>query len=313
MRHRAEHDDTTRGTSRTHRGDVLRTAGLAVFTAAGPIEVTFYRRPDWPSSPPPVPPAPACGPWSPSAAAAALTPASLGLLLAATPAPHRARAVRIWSASGALPAATGPALGGLLEYSWRWVYLINIPVGTLALLTSTRRLPSVRSAPAAGVLPDALGSIVLAASVGVLALTLVKGPQWGWSSANTLPGFLLSAAGAGVFRERNTRPAVPLIAPSVLRTKAFAWSSVTGVLCNVTFGANLLAMILWMREVWGYSVVRTGLAVAPGRSWPLSLQPSPATWHGICPAEPWPPSAVHSLRCRVRGWRCTPGPILQRH
>src|SRR3954451_18452231 len=65
-----------------------------------------------------------------AAGAAALTPTSLGLLLASTPADRRARAVRIWAASGGLAAAAGPVVGGLLvNASWRWVFLVNIPVG----------------------------------------------------------------------------------------------------------------------------------------------------------------------------------------
>src|SRR5205085_3545864 len=61
--------------------------------------------------------------------AAALTPASLGLLLASTPPEGRVRAVRIWAAVGALAAAFGPVVGGLLvQASWRWVFIVNVPV-----------------------------------------------------------------------------------------------------------------------------------------------------------------------------------------
>ena len=65
-----------------------------------------------------------------AAGAAVLTPASLGLVVASAPPERRARSVRIWAATGALAAALGPAVGGMLvEASWRWVFLVNVPVG----------------------------------------------------------------------------------------------------------------------------------------------------------------------------------------
>ncbi|KPI01875.1 major facilitator superfamily MFS_1 [Actinobacteria bacterium OK006] len=200
-----------------------------------------------------------------AAGAAALTPASLGLLLAATPTPQRARAVRIWAASGALAAAAGPALGGLLvESAWQWVFLVNVPVGILALTTGTRYLPRTHHAALPSKVPDVFGGLVLAVTIGTLSLTLVKGPDWGWASASTYLGFLVTAAGAGVFRYRTASHPVPLVEPTLFRVRTFAWSNATGLLFNVAFGANILAMILWMQQTWGYSAVRTGLAVAPG-------------------------------------------------
>src|SRR6476469_4333601 len=77
-----------------------------------------------------------------AAVAALLTPTSLALLLTATPPAGRARAVRIWAASGAFAAAAGPALGGVLvDASWRWVVVINLPVGLIALSQAARIVP----------------------------------------------------------------------------------------------------------------------------------------------------------------------------
>jgi len=68
-----------------------------------------------------------------AAGAAMLTPSSLGLILTVLPAQKRSGAVKIWATTSALAAAVGPALGGVLaEYSWRWVFIINLPVGILA-------------------------------------------------------------------------------------------------------------------------------------------------------------------------------------
>jgi EmrB/QacA subfamily drug resistance transporter len=199
-----------------------------------------------------------------AAGAALLTPTSLGLLLTATPAPDRARAVRIWAASGALAAAAGPALGGVLvDVSWRWVFLINIPVGLAALLWATRIVPDSR-APQRTALPDLAGAGILAVAIGALALGLVQGADWGWTSPSVVASLLVATAGTAWFWLRSLRHPVPVVEPALLRVRSFAVANVTAIVFSVAFAGNLLASVLWMQEVWGYSAVRTGLGVAVG-------------------------------------------------
>lgn len=77
--------------------------------------------------------------------AAALTPASLGLLLAALPEARRAPAARLWALSGAVAAALGPAAGGaLVQASWQWAFWINVPVGLVLAAGAALLVPDVR-------------------------------------------------------------------------------------------------------------------------------------------------------------------------
>src|SRR6185437_8490804 len=93
-----------------------------------------------------------------AAGSAALTPTSLGLLLAAVPAEKRLPYVRIWSAVSAVAAAAGPVAGGLLvTASWRWVFLVNFPVGVIALAAARRVVPDSRDNVASKV-PDLIGA-----------------------------------------------------------------------------------------------------------------------------------------------------------
>lgn len=196
--------------------------------------------------------------------AAALTPASLGLLVATTPADRRDRAVRIWAATGALAAAVGPVVGGLLvEASWRWIFLVNVPIGLVALLGAHWSIPDTRHNTTAE-WPDFLGGGVLLMSIGTLSLALVKAPAWGWGSPAVMTCFGSAALGAAVFWRRSLHHPSPVVEPDLLRVPTFAWSNATALAFNAAFAADLLSVILWMQEVWHYSALQTGLAVAPG-------------------------------------------------
>lgn len=199
-----------------------------------------------------------------AAGAALLTPTSLGLLLHVMPAERRARAVRIWAATGGIAAAAGPVVGGLLvSASWRWVFLVNIPIGVLALAFAARVVPESKD-PEPGPVPDLLGAALLAVAVGALALGLVQAPEWGWASASTLAALATSLVVLAAFWRRSRRHVAPVVEPALLAVRSFAWSNATSLLFGIAFAGNLLVSILWMEQVWGFSALRTGLGVAPG-------------------------------------------------
>jgi EmrB/QacA subfamily drug resistance transporter len=199
-----------------------------------------------------------------AAGAALLTPTSLGLLLTATPPAGRARAVRIWAASGAFAAAAGPALGGVLvDASWRWVFLINLPVGLIALIQAARIVPDSRE-PGRTPLPDLLGAAILTVAIGALALGLVKGPDWGWTSGSVLGALAVAVAATAWFWERSLHHPVPVVEAALMTVRSFGFANVTAIVFSVAFAGNLLGSVLWMQEVWGYSAVRTGVGVAVG-------------------------------------------------
>ncbi|MFD9662101.1 MFS transporter [Rhodococcus sp. NPDC059968] len=196
--------------------------------------------------------------------AAALTPASLGLLISMVPEATRAGAVRIWAASGAAAAAFGPVVGGLLvEASWRWAFLINVPIGIAFLIATVRLVPDFRPTARDTDL-DLSGAALLTVGIGALALGLVQGPDWGWDDPRIALAFTVAAASAALFWWSNSRQREPLIEPAMLKVRTFAWSNVTALAFSAAFAAGLLANILWLQQVWGYSALLTGLAIAPG-------------------------------------------------
>ena len=196
--------------------------------------------------------------------AALLTPASLGLVVAAAPADKRQQWVRIWAATGAIAAALGPAVGGLLvEASWRWVFFVNVPIGLAALIATVLVVPSSRDTTITHN-PDLVGAGLLAISIGALALGIVEGPSWGWSSTRVTIAWITVVVGLIGVALTSRRHPVPVIAPSLLRVKAFAASNATSLLFSIPFAGSLLTTILWMQQVWHYSAIQTGFGVAPG-------------------------------------------------
>ncbi len=148
--------------------------------------------------------------------AAALTPTSLALLLRATEPARRAHAVRVWAATGALAAALGPVVGGLLVHAaWQWVFLVNVPIGVAAAVATVRWVPDSRD-PGVERVPDLLGAAVLAVAVGALALAVVQGPAWGWSDPRDVAAFVVAVLATLLFARRTTRHASPVVPPALL-------------------------------------------------------------------------------------------------
>ena len=198
-----------------------------------------------------------------AAGAALLTPTSLGLLLAATPAERRPGAVRAWTAVGGFAAALGPVVGGLLvAASWRWVFFVNVPIGLAALAVGWRRLPHVPGQPVPR--PDALGALLITAGVGAFVLGLVKGSSWGWADSRTLAALAGGAAALALVTLHTLRARNPLIDRTLFRLRPFTGASAVALFFSAAFGAMLLSRVLWAQDVWHWSALTTGLAIAPG-------------------------------------------------
>ncbi len=213
----------------------------------------------------------ALGPWSlvgarvvQAVGAALLIPTSLALLLPAFPPARRAAAVGLWTAGAAVAATLGPTLGGLLvEAGWRWVFLVNLPLGAITWLAALRVLSESRE-PAGGRRPDLVGALALSLGIGALALALVQGEDWGWTSGRVLGAALAAVVALGVLAVRSARHPSPVVEPALLREPGPRAANLSVLLFSMGFFGLLLATVLFLTSAWGYSALDAGLAFAPG-------------------------------------------------
>jgi EmrB/QacA subfamily drug resistance transporter len=198
------------------------------------------------------------------AGAALLTPSSLGVVLPEFPARSRPAVIAGWAAVGAVGAAAGPPLGGLLtQASWRWVFLVNLPLGVVSVWYAARRVGESRDPDARG-MPDVLGTVSLMLGIGAVTLALVKGRDWGWDAPATLASFAAAIILTTIAVARSARHPVPVLELPILRIPSFALAVASAAAFFAAFAALILAGVLFLTQVWRHSILQAGLELAVG-------------------------------------------------
>jgi EmrB/QacA subfamily drug resistance transporter len=197
------------------------------------------------------------------AGAALLIPASLAFVLADSPADKRPAAIGLWSALAAVAAAVGPTVGGLVVdvTSWRWLFLINVPVGLWLYLGARRLTPTSLRSPSS---PDPIGAIFFAVSVAALVLSITQGEDWGWDSASVLVGFAATLLFGALAIRRSTAHPTPALEITLWRSRVYAAANGVSFLFGAALYTILIAGVVFLMDVWHYSPLEAGLAVTPG-------------------------------------------------
>jgi DHA2 family multidrug resistance protein len=194
---------------------------------------------------------------------ASLVPLSQSVMLDAYPAEERGQAMAIWGIGVMLGPIMGPTLGAWLtdNYSWHWVFLINLPVGILTVIGLTIFMDE--TSLKAGMRFDWFGFAALAAGIGSLQLMLDRGEQVGWFTSNEIIiEALISAAGFYFFFAHSLTTDRPFIRFEIFKDRNF----VTGCLFMVVIGMVLFATMAlvtpFMQNVLGYPIMTSGLLLA---------------------------------------------------
>ncbi|WP_076861629.1 MFS transporter [Bradyrhizobium mercantei] len=198
-----------------------------------------------------------------AAGAALMTPTSIGLLLASFPPEQRAGAVRTWTAVGGLAAALGPLVGGaLVTFDWRWIFIVNVPIGLVAIVIGWLKLPEVPGHDAPR--PSPWAALLVTCGIGALTFAIVKANDWGWSSRGIAYSLSAAAICLAAFAWHCLGSKNPFVDPALFKVRPFTGATLIMAPYSAAFGAMLLSVALWEQTVWGWSALKSGIAIAPG-------------------------------------------------
>lgn len=192
-------------------------------------------------------------------------PAGLALLLPAFPPERRQTAIGVWGAMGALAAAVGPSFGAILVdlFGWRSTFAINVPVAILALILGRAWLIEAKGEVPGGRV-DALSVPLASIGVGAILLGIVQAEQWGPGSPAQIGTIVLGIVLIAAFVLRSRSHPAPLFDLALMRLPSFRIANLGMAAFTIAFFAWLVTLPSFIQDYWGWSVLQTGFAIAPG-------------------------------------------------
>jgi EmrB/QacA subfamily drug resistance transporter len=197
--------------------------------------------------------------------AAAMFAVSLALLAHAYPGMReRAGALAVYGATIGASFAVGPLVGGLITsgLSWRWIFLVNIPIGIVAIAATLARVEESRDPLARKI--DWLGQLVLGGGLFLLVLALLRGNDQGWGSTAIVAQLSGAAVLLALFALVEQRVKEPMLPLHFFRNRGFAATQAGTVAISASFFAAFLYTTLYLQNVLGLSAIQTGLVYMPG-------------------------------------------------
>ncbi|MFG2003706.1 MFS transporter [Spirillospora sp. NPDC048911] len=197
--------------------------------------------------------------------AAILAPVTLSLITSTFPAgPARTRAIATWTAVGTAGGAAGGLVGGLLtDYlDWRWVLLINVPIGIAVTAVAAVWLRGGRDTTGRPRL-DVPGAVLVTAGVALLNFGITRTETYGWTSADSLVPLVAGLAALAAFVAVEARTAQPLVPLRLFRLRSVAVGNLATMVSMLGGFALWYFLSLYMQNVLHYSAVRTGLSFLP--------------------------------------------------
>lgn len=197
---------------------------------------------------------------------AAMVTLSLAIISYLLPENKKALGWSLWGAVGGLALAAGPSLGGVLTEisTWRWVFIVNVPIAALALPAVFWALDERRGDRVAGARLDWPGLLTVVTGLAALSLALLQGQQWGWGSTRIV--LLLTSASAllAAFFVIETLVPAPMVPLGYFRNPRFAAACAGWFSAMFAFISLFFFLPVFLEVVQDYSVLKAALALSPG-------------------------------------------------
>jgi EmrB/QacA subfamily drug resistance transporter len=203
-------------------------------------------------------------------AAAIMLPQVMSLTQIMYPPAERVSALALFGILGGLAAVLGPVIGGFLlsanlfGLGWRPIFLVNLPIGVMALLLAARILPAGRSAASPKL--DLPGTGLVLALLFALVFPLIQGRDYGWPAW----GFVLMGSSVPIAfilmrysRTRMERDGSALIVPALFRARSFSFGLLTTLLFQTATGGLMFTLTLAMQRGLGFTAAQVGIAHVP--------------------------------------------------
>jgi EmrB/QacA subfamily drug resistance transporter len=176
---------------------------------------------------------------------------------------ERAQAIGLWGATMGVSMGLGPVIGGALvdTVGWRYVFLVNIPIGLLAFLLTVMYVPESRAAHARRI--DPIGQILVLLGLASLTYAIIEGQGEGWTSAEIVTLFVVAIASFVGLVRYELRRDEPLLDMRFFRSAPFSGASLIALCAFGSFGGFLFLNTLYLQDARGFSAFHAGLCTLP--------------------------------------------------
>jgi EmrB/QacA subfamily drug resistance transporter len=194
---------------------------------------------------------------------ALLVPGSLAMISASFDPADRGKAVGAWSGLAGVTTAVGPFLGGYLvdSVSWRFVFLINVPIAMVVAWITARHVPETKDPNAPR--PDVPGAVMGALGLAGVIYALIESPGGGMSSPSVWPVALGGVLLLGLFFVVEARKTNPLLPLELFRSSQFSGANATTLAVYFALGGAMFFLVIDLQRVLGYSALEAGAALVP--------------------------------------------------
>lgn len=196
--------------------------------------------------------------------AAFIMPLSLSIISEAFPPEERSKALGIWSAISVSGLALGPVIGGLLvQYaSWHWIFLVNVPIGVVALLVSSAVITESRDTTGS-VATDVPGTVLVTGAIASLTWALIEAGNRGWGDPLIVGAMSLAAVLLAAFVVVELRTERPMVPMRFFRSATFSGANFGSFAISFLIAGIAFYGTLYLQNIHGFSPVRSGMALLP--------------------------------------------------